>query len=631
MAYGLGYAGGYSDSATDPLSRILEIEFDADVWTDVTEHAIQVSTRRGRNKESGSFETGTMVFTLRNDDRLYDPDNADGDYYEKLRPNRRARFRAYRTLELPVFQGYIDRITQNWGGPNDATATFECSDMFKLLNRVELPGSPYAAELAEDSPGLWWRLGEPAGATTAVDASGNGRDGAVNGPVTFGESGLTVHDPDSAVSMDETAYTYIGPGAITLNHSTPWAIEFWFRMPANPTMIQYVVWAADGNPDTISANYMNVQVNNVTRYMHVLLGNSAGTTYTALGSVALNADQTYHVVVTHNADRVLRTYIDGALYVSGDTTAGTFSMTGFYVGSPTGTAAPNAIVDEVAVYNSGASPAITTSRIGDHNTVGRTAWVGDTSGARLTKIADLAAIPSGDRDIDAGSTTLQATDLGGTALSYAQKVEETEAGRLFISADGDLTFISRANAETGSYLTPQATLVDADSGAGIGYRTASAEVDEATLITRATVSREGSNAVTYQDNAAIAEFGILDEVHDGLLHDDDAYSMSYAQWLVNTHNVPKTRLGTITVELAVNPDTNILNILGLELGDRVTWKRTPQNTGDTIVEDMRVEAIAHDTAGKTWSASLQLSPFYLTGEQTGVWDTSLWDQAAWGL
>ena len=89
----------------DPLSRILEIEFDAGVWTDVTDDAVQIATRRGRNKESGSFETGTMVFTLRNDDRTYDPDNADGDWYGKLRPNRRARFRAYRTLELPVFQG----------------------------------------------------------------------------------------------------------------------------------------------------------------------------------------------------------------------------------------------------------------------------------------------------------------------------------------------------------------------------------------------------------------------------------------------------------------------------------------------------------------------------------------------
>jgi hypothetical protein len=58
------------------------------------------------------------------------------------------------------------------------------------------------------------------------------------------------------------------------------------------------------------------------------------------------------------------------------------------------------------------------------------------------------------------------------------------------------------------------------------------------------------------------------------------------------------------------------DILGLELGDRVTWKRKPQNTGSVITLPMRVEAVAHQLAGLTWQASLQLSPFYLTSTGT---------------
>lgn len=616
-------------------TRTLEIEFDAGVWTAVGSYCVQISTGRGRNRESGAFETGTMSFTLRNDDRRFDPDHASGPYYGKLRPNRRVRFKAtHSAIEYPVYQGFIDRITQDYGGPNDATAVFDCSDMFKILNRVELPSSPYAAEITADAPQLWWRLGDAAGSTTALDSSGNGRNGTVTGAVTFGASSLTTHEPDTAASMTETAGMAIG-GSMTLTSSTPWAMEFWLRFPSNPTIIQQVLYANAGSE---SVNTFSLQLNNATRTLGVVLVNDAGTAYVATPSAVLNANTTYHVVVTHNADRVLRIYLDGALSVSGDTTAGTFTFTNFYVGSPTAMGAPLATLDEVAVYASGSSPAITTSRIGDHNTVGRTSWVGELSGARLNRVATLAGVPVGDRAIDAGSTTLQATDLGGSALAYAQKIEETEAGRVFISRDGKLTFVSRYNGDIGSYLTSKADLTDDDAGAVAPptvapYRMVTSDVDEATIVTRATVSRSGGVAVTYKDAAAIAEFQLIDEVHDGLLHDSDTYSAAYAQFIVNTHREPITRVGTVTLELPKDPTNMYPAILALELGDRVTYNRKPQNTGAVITRDMRVEAIRHETGGHYWTTTLQLSPFNLGqgGYGTGVWDTSLWDQAVWGL
>lgn len=625
MAYGSGYALGYADGAAtdDPLGRLLEIEFDPDVWTDVTPDAVSIGSRRGRNRESGAFETGTMVFTLRNDDRLYDPDNNDGTYYGKLRPNRRVRFRAiWDVLTLPIFQGYIDRITQDWGGPNDATATFECSDLFKLLNRVELPVSAYAAEVADDTPTHWWRLGEPVGATVAADAGSSPVPGTYYG-VALGEAGAPVRDPDSAAGFDGVDdYVSLGASYVT---GFPYTIELWLKIPERTTTGNYWFYAqapsGTANPD---GYVTGTDLGDPGKLIF------DGTTST----VRVDDDAWHHVVLKGTAAGAggQELFIDGVSQGTGTATApsGNELLLG-YPNHPAFSALSNHMwpgeIDDVAIY----STALSSSRIQDHNDAGRTPWDGDTSGARLTRIADLAAIPSGDRDIDAGSTTLQATDLGGSALGYAQKVEETEAGRLFISADGELTFISRNNAETGSYLVSQATLVDADSGTGVGYMTASADVDEARIVTRATVSREGSIAITYGDDAAQAEFGLLDEVHEGLLHDDDIYSRAYAEWLVNTHNTSKTRVGTISVELAADVDTNVPNILGLELGDRVTWKRTPQNTGDTITEDMRVEAVAHQTGGKTWRADLQLSPFYLTGVETGVWDESLWDQAAWGL
>lgn len=612
-------------------TRILEIEFDTGVWTDVTADMVVVGTRRGRNRELGAFETGTMFFTLRNDTRKYDPDNSAGPYYGKLRPNRRVRFRATYSLTFPIFQGYLDRITQVYGGPNDAAADFECSDLFKILNRVELPSSVYTAEVKADAPKLWWRLGEPAGSTTAADSSGNNYSGTLTGGAAFGASGLIVRDPSAALALTETGPTNVGGAGPTVTGTTPWALEFWLRLAANPTVIQVVAAASDGQ-FTGANNYLILQINNVSKILNVLVANTAGTFYQA-NFPALNASQTYHVVITHNSDRVLRGYLDGALAVTGDTTTGTISWNTWYVGSPHSQGATNGTVDEYAVYSGGATTALSTTRMGVHNSAGRTPWNGDTTGARLVRILDLAGVPTGDRAIDAGSTTLQATDLGGTALGYAQKVEATEAGRLFVSADGKVTFMSRANAVTGTYLTSQATLVDADSGAGRGYRSSSHDVDEGAIVTRATVSREGSVAYTYTDAAAVAEFQIIDQTLDGLLHDSDTYSQAYAEWLVNTQKTPITRVGAVALELTADPALMYPDIFGLEIGDRVTYKKKPQNLGAVFTLDMRVEAIAHETGAHYWRTTLQLSPFNLaaSGYPVGVWDTSLWDQAVWGF
>lgn len=616
-------------------ARTLEIEFDTGVWTAVTAYAVTISTRRGRNRESGAFETGTMSFVLRNDDRRFDPDNAAGPYYGKLRPNRRVRFKATQTLEFPVFQGYIDRITQDYGGPNDATATFDCSDLFKILNRVELPGSAYAAEVKTDTPAHWWRLGEPSGSTTGVDSATTTTPVAVAyaGGVTLGSAGAIVRDPDTAATFDGVD-DYASMGTYRIS-AFPYSVEMWIKIPVRSTTGNWWIFA--------SGEFSSGSFN--TPYAYVTgtdLGDPGKLIFDgATSTVRVDDDAWHHVVLTATAAGAANEtlYIDGVS--QGSFTASALTGTGIRLGRPdypSFSALSQRYwagqIDEVAVY----STALNLTRVQAHNTAGRTPWNGELSGARLNRIAGLAGLVAGDLSLDAGSTTLQATSLGGTALAYMQKVEETEAGRLFVTRDGRVKFISRYNGDTGSYLSSKAQLVDADVSATapptiVAYRTASADVDEATIITRATVSREGSVAVTYSDAAAITEFQLIDEVHDGLLHNSDDYSAAYAQWIVNTHRTPISRVGQISLEIPVDLANVAPTILGIELGDRVTYKRKPQNVGATISTDMRVEAISHATGAHYWTTTLQLSPFNLGqgGYGTGVWDTSLWDQATWGL
>jgi hypothetical protein len=837
--------------ATLPTTT-LEIEFDAGVWTNVAGDLVTGTTRRGRNRESGAFEAGTLEFTLRNDTRKYDPDHTAGPYYGKLRPNRRVRLQAgYNTITslrlpgtsgayastpdtaalsitgdidirvkvalddwtpaasfptfvakwnaataqrsydlevtgagvgtlryvwspdgvaasvvlstaavpfadgtigyvrvthdvnngsggndvrfytstdgetwtqlgatvttagvtsiydgtepvtvgarqagaggpltgnvyaveirngidgivvaspsfdqtapngsvygsttltdpqgnvwtrqgaasfattattYPIFAGYVDRIEQVYGGPNDATAQFSVTDHFKLLNRAELPPSVYAAEVRDDSPVLWWRLDEPAGSTVAADSSGNNRGGAVVGATT-GAASLVVRDPGAAAQLAQTPPSAIGPGAVTLTESTPWAIELWLTLTGPPTAIQSIFLATNGPARPVDANYLDLQLNNATSLLTFNVDNAAGTSHAVNPPAALTVGPTYHLVFTHDSDRVLRAYVNGALAATGATTTGTFTITEITLGSPDNYSwSTGAVIDEFAVYTGGATTALSAARIAAHNTAGRTPWNGDLPGTRLTRIYEASA--PGDYVTGAGTTTLQATDLGGTALSYAQKIEETERGWLFVSREGDVTFIGREQGITGAYLTAKAVLVDDDSGAGIPYRHVGARVDEADIVTRATISREGSVAITYEDAAAVAEFNVIDEIHEGLLHNSDTYSRAYAEWIVNTKKNPTTRIGAITLELTKEPAAMYPAILGLELADRVTYRRKPQNTGATIELPMRVEAIRHAIGRQQWQTTLQLSPFNPGGYPVFTWDVTTWDNHVWGL
>ncbi len=606
-------------------TRILEIEFDAGVWTDVTADFVGLATKRGRNKESGAFETGQLIFTLRNDGRKYDPDNAAGPYYGKLRPNRRVRYRAtYAAVTYPVFLGYIDDIAQVYGGPNDATAVFTVSDFFKLLNRAELPVSVYATEVAADNPALWWRLDEPAGSTTAYDATANRRNGTLVGDPAMipGASTLIVRDPGSAYEMVNAQAGGI-EGLYTLTEAA-WTIECWLNV-STLTALPMLFYAIP--PPFSGASEISIQGNMATMAFNII--NSAGTLYTMNVATPTATGRTYHLAFVHGADRVMRVYVDGALDATGPTTTGTWTARQFYLGGWPGARFPYVgTVDEFAIYPT----ALSAARLAAHNAAGRTPWNGELPGTRLGRIFDLAAVPALDRNIDAGTTTLQATDLGGTVLGYAQKVEETELGWLFVARDGKLRFIGREAGVTGAYLTSLATLVDADSGAGLPYRFSSSDAGESTMVTRATVSREGSVAVTFYDASAKAEFGWLDETHEGLLHNSDAYSQAYAEWIVNTHKTPTSRVGTVELELTGDPANLYPAILALEIGDRVTYKKKPQNVGAVIDLAMRVEAISHETGGHYWRTRLQLSPFNLAGgNPVLVWDTGRWDQSVWGI
>ncbi len=92
------------------------------------------------------------------------------------------------------------------------------------------PTATYQSTILSDTPLAYWRLGESAGATQAVDSSGNGYTATYSGGITFGATGAIANDTNTAISSAGTGKV-ASPAFSTVTNFT---IEGWTYL-ADPT------------------------------------------------------------------------------------------------------------------------------------------------------------------------------------------------------------------------------------------------------------------------------------------------------------------------------------------------------------------------------------------------------------
>jgi hypothetical protein len=95
-------------------------------WFNLTDHAgvnyidgdVGISIRRGRSDEFSQFQSGSCSFTLRNNQREFDPNNLSSPFIDILKPRRQVLVVTGRTTSLStltvLFSGYIDAWPQSW-------------------------------------------------------------------------------------------------------------------------------------------------------------------------------------------------------------------------------------------------------------------------------------------------------------------------------------------------------------------------------------------------------------------------------------------------------------------------------------------------------------------------------------
>ena len=221
----------------------------------------------------------------------------------------------------------------------------------------------------------------------------------------------------------------------------------------------------------------------------------------------------------------------------------------------------------------------------------------EATGARVSAVLDQVGVswPLADRDISAGVSELGADVISGNALEYLQAVETSEQGSLFIAKNGDLTFLDRNDA------TPRSSglVTFADDGTAIPYTSVTVNYGTELLVNSVTVTSDAGSATADNSRSQIA-YGIIAEELTTLVDTTEQLG-NLADFIVSKYADPEYRFDSITMNLDTMSALEKSDVLGLELGDIVLIKFTPNNVGDAIEQygeviklDHNIQKIRHD-------------------------------------
>jgi hypothetical protein len=130
----------------DPVSGLLDgsIGLGGLSFVDVSEYVAGVTVSRGISRELERFTAGAASVALKNDTRLFDPENSSSPYAEQLLPHRQLRIKANGTA---VYSG----IVADWNFQYDLTgnnlSVANCVDKFRLLSQQYIEEQYFPEEL----------------------------------------------------------------------------------------------------------------------------------------------------------------------------------------------------------------------------------------------------------------------------------------------------------------------------------------------------------------------------------------------------------------------------------------------------------------------------------------------------
>lgn len=227
------------------------------------------------------------------------------------------------------------------------------------------------------------------------------------------------------------------------------------------------------------------------------------------------------------------------------------------------------------------------------------------SGARVEYVLDQASVdwPEDKRDIDAGTIQMGADVIAEdtNALDYLRKIALSEFGQVYVGKEGDFVFRDRNLATVG---TP---IVFADDGTGIGYTELKVVYGSELLYNEVILSNFENEVATISDLDSIAQYGVLTLSETGLLASEVDQLVGLGLLQVRKYSNPEYRFEALSVILDKHSSETQRQILGLEIGDIVQVKFTPNGIPPAINKYAEVISINHDMTPESHTVSLGFS------------------------
>jgi hypothetical protein len=237
--------------------------------------------------------------------------------------------------------------------------------------------------------------------------------------------------------------------------------------------------------------------------------------------------------------------------------------------------------------------------------------------------------------VDNGLTTVKgSTQDKVTVLDFAQLMAKTENGFLFVDGSGVLRFKNRHFTGFGT-IEASFSDVPADWPASVDYVGITQRAASTLLYNEVSATRDGGTAQVVSDSTSIGQFMKRALDISGLQNKDDTDVLNLAYYMLGRYSQPDLRFDNVTVELAGLSDDQATTLLGLELTDTVTVKRTPPGTGSPTSTSMSCLidgiSISADASSGSFRVTYNLSAlrsrqtFILDDSSLGVLDTSKLD------
>lgn len=587
----------------------------------------------GRQRNLDRIEAGEMTFVLSNWDRRYDPDYVAGLYYPNIVPNAHIRLFEDET-SIPLFRGHVD------GWPNefphngkDSVVTIHATDPFKIMADSLLSRTVWEREvkLLVDSGDVtaWFRLGDPPGVTEIREHTGffTPPVATIHGNAQLGQEGLLQSDETGATFPRAVAYIDVDPSVIVAQNN--WTIEFLFRRPDDT----FINFASQGDS---CLGFYNAELDqwlvifilgvSTNGFMSVSVRHG-GNTFTILGTKIITDSAIHHCAIRRVSNDDLTIFIDGlevdriAMAVTDTITAAFGQTPKLYIGNDPNSSDSHmkGTLQEFVFYD---GTAWSDAQILEHAGWALHPHTDVRSDQAISDALDDIDWPAGRRQITAGLSNLQSHELGGSALEYIQRVNDTEGGIFGIDGNGDAVFFGRQYVQSQDRLTPILTFGnDPTDDSIIPYETISFAHDDTQLVNEAQVSRENGNEFTFQDQDSIDRFLRHGWSSTSLLHDNDDEMKDHARYVVGIRKQFRKEVRGLTINL-YDPRVDVETLLsafqdnspGLVLVE-VIHTLTPNpdypETNDPIIGKYRIEQITHagSPRPRSWRVSLRLSPW----------------------